>query len=644
MDTYIVTFKVAGVNPDKKIEVAKGELCPKQAPPKAPNGEVFAGWFYDELGAEQEFDFGTVQITKNLTVTAKFDVTGHTVQFLSGSVDDNDSVVVYSASVADGGTLSEISVDIPDKTDSGSGLVFTGKWLIDGVAADYFTFDSTQVNDNLKLVPEFALGYRIYFVTNGKTSIEPQVVLDGATISVLPTPQRDGYTFDGWHEDKDCNNPGYSGSAFNLSTPITSSTSPGTLYAKWNGNTVPYTLVYWVEKANIPLDKMVSEAEKHDFSNYEYVTSKSLTATAGSIFTETSGSNPIQPIAQTDTNLNAAKTANEAMKYSSYEFTSGGIVAGNGESVINVYYTRNIYTFVFDIHTNGTGVGSTAVFSDYNRNYIDNNAYILHDGETYQKPGTASENVKYSFQGKFDLQIPGLWPEYTEICNSTYPQSGWYHSLINGTPHNNVLAITNYQGDAGEATLIDGDPGNDYVIKIAPQWNTQSGLALVYRCHYLEATQAELDYISEQEITVPAHNATDTVGSEFRPYISYNNKTYVYHPEYSGSGYYNVGVQLISIPGFTFTSGLYNGNPAIANYSTTGNVGGSTVYHAYCVFNRNVNTLTLDVNSGTGSVSTPTQTIAYGDPIPTLPIPTNTNSNLTFVGWYSMLSSSGEIP
>ncbi|MDR0854347.1 MAG: InlB B-repeat-containing protein, partial [Clostridiales Family XIII bacterium] len=108
-DVYTVTFKVAGVNPDKKIEVAKDELCPKQTPPKATSGEVFSGWYYeDEIGNEQAFDFDTVKITKDLTITAHFAVTGHTVQFLSGTVDDNNSVVLYSASAADGGTLPEV--------------------------------------------------------------------------------------------------------------------------------------------------------------------------------------------------------------------------------------------------------------------------------------------------------------------------------------------------------------------------------------------------------------------------------------------------------------------------------------------------------------------------------------------------------
>jgi uncharacterized repeat protein (TIGR02543 family) len=368
-DVCTVTFKAAGSPDDKKVEVAKGEKCPVQSPPAAESGKVFAGWYYiDEEDAEHQFNFSSDIITEDLTLTARFDVAGYTVQFLSGSL--LDGVVLYSANVSSSGaTLAAVHVDIPDSL-TPPGQVFAGEWYIGDTIGDtneIFQFDITPVTKNLKLVPKFVPGYHVWFVTNGENAIEPQIVQLGGN-AVRPSgsddPKRKGYTFAGWYEKKDL-----SGSPFDFSSGITKSM---TLYGKWTGDNVDYTVVYWLEKPNLMPDNYpeptwtlkdqtpaaqgsgeLSYDQIHDVNNYIFAYSEKKTsgAPAGtSINAPSAGfaSSGIKAINELLDPLTTGSTT--TMKFAKYAWGNTNVqVAGDGSTVVNVYFTRNIWTVNYNI-------------------------------------------------------------------------------------------------------------------------------------------------------------------------------------------------------------------------------------------------------------------------------------------------------
>ncbi len=71
--------------------------------------------------------------------------------------------------------------------------------------------------------------YTVTFNSNGGTSIDPQTVESGSTITAPATPTQDGYTFSGWYLD---------GSPYDFNTPVTADI---TLTAQWTatGSTTP---------------------------------------------------------------------------------------------------------------------------------------------------------------------------------------------------------------------------------------------------------------------------------------------------------------------------------------------------------------------------------------------------------------------
>ncbi len=67
--------------------------------------------------------------------------------------------------------------------------------------------------------------YAVTFETNGGTPVEKQIIKGGTSITVLPTPVKEGYIFGGWFKDEALTQP------FDISEKITSKVN---LYAKWN--------------------------------------------------------------------------------------------------------------------------------------------------------------------------------------------------------------------------------------------------------------------------------------------------------------------------------------------------------------------------------------------------------------------------
>lgn len=84
--------------------------------------------------------------------------------------------------------------------------------------------------------------FQLTFETNGGSYVAGQTVPYGATVSLPETaPVRNGYDFDGWYADPELTQ------AVAGSVTVTGDT---TLYAKWKGKTVDYTIVYMLEEYN----------------------------------------------------------------------------------------------------------------------------------------------------------------------------------------------------------------------------------------------------------------------------------------------------------------------------------------------------------------------------------------------------------
>lgn len=291
-DTNTITYIFQKKNGEQTEEIARqivkeGDTL-LEPEVKTGENEKFTGW-------DPAVTFGTVgeiTETKTITVTAKIEK----VYYIFFK--DNTGRVVATKECTDGQTVSDFSdVTFPVGPDES----ITG-WYFD--AANTQKADSVTINGkNVTLYAKVEKGYWITFDANGGSYTAPVFYANGtAAAAPVTNPTLPGYSFDGWYLDKDCTNPA------NFSE-ITTST---TVYAGWEAANTTYTVIHWQENA--------------DDNGYSYVASDEK-----------------QPGAS------GAQTAARAKSYPGFtaQTITQETIAGDGSTIVNVYYKRNLYEVKF---------------------------------------------------------------------------------------------------------------------------------------------------------------------------------------------------------------------------------------------------------------------------------------------------------
>lgn len=275
--------------------------------PEAPeiDGKYFLGWF----NGETEFtNFGqelTVDESAELTLTAKY------VEAYYAFFENDEGVVIETIKSAEGQTIDVSDVTFP----VGANESIVG-WELDGetYAGDYI-FGASDVT----FTPVVQTGAWLTFDSQGGTYIAPQFYNGQENPQQPAEPERVGYEFDGWYTDAECTQQ------FNFNATLTAS---DTIYAKWNANhNTQYTILYWIENA--------------DDDGYTYVDSRQSSGTTGGSVNLTSYDTSTDRIGRGDRNhftYNSDKTQAEL---------SNVTIAGDGSTVVNVYFSRNYYTLTF---------------------------------------------------------------------------------------------------------------------------------------------------------------------------------------------------------------------------------------------------------------------------------------------------------
>ena len=142
-------------------------------------------------------------------------------------------------------------------------------------------------------------GHWIHFNSDGGSYVAPQFVT-GNTIPPAD-PARPGFSFEGWYEE--------SGKQFTFGSPLTSNI---TLTAHWKSNTsTKYTVIHWQEKA-----------DESGWSLHE---------------------------TETKTGGTGAQTAAASKSYPGFtaQTITQQTINGDGSTIVNVYYKRNVYDVKF---------------------------------------------------------------------------------------------------------------------------------------------------------------------------------------------------------------------------------------------------------------------------------------------------------
>ena len=304
-----------------KFVDAKGNIVSKQTvktgdtliTPTAPDvaGKVFVGWQEGETKFEDFNTALTITETKTREIIAKYEDALY-VYFYN----PDGTQIMCTEKVGDHEVhgYTDVSYDV----DSTHKLV--------GWAAE--ANGTTNIADKIK-VPEgstsvnvYAIikeGYWISFDSNGGSIVDSQFVLNGdkLVLNKSTTPTKPGYTFNGWYND---------------STKVENGatvTNPMTLKAHWTAAEVNYTINYWQQK--VTDDKNATDAQK----TYEYVEAVTEKATTG---TKISATN--------------SKTY-KGFKYNANNSSKDVEIAGDGTTIINVYYDRVLCTVNFYVDKGG---------------------------------------------------------------------------------------------------------------------------------------------------------------------------------------------------------------------------------------------------------------------------------------------------
>ena len=363
--TYI--FK-AKITEDNNTEVSRQIVKTGDSliTPTAPEiaGKAFVGWY---LGNTKFEDFNTtltVTETKEIEINAKYEDALY-VYFYN----PDGTKIMRTQKVADheAHDYSSVTYDV-DATHKLVGWAAkpNGK---DNIATN-IAVPADEVSTSVYAIIE--QGYWVTFDSDGGSNIDSQFVFDKISLNGI-TPTKPGYTFTGWYNGEEKVENG------------TKVTAPMTLKAHWNASEVNYTINYWQQK--VTDDKDAADDQKH----YDYVSSEIKKATTGSLVSA-------------DGN---AKSYN-GFKYNANNSSKDVAIAGDGTTIINVYYDRVLCTVNFYIYeSSGLFYGSWKINKTVTGLYGASLPEGAWDTSTYKWYDSKNRNMGCVLLTSFDFETAG---------------------------------------------------------------------------------------------------------------------------------------------------------------------------------------------------------------------------------------------
>lgn len=495
--------------------------------------------------------------------------------------------------------------------------------------------------------------YLMNFDLDGGYGVEPIYARYGAPINV-GTPTKPGYTFNGWDPE----------------LPATMPAESATHKATWKVGTTSYTVVYWYENA--------------DDDGYSYVADQTITDVAPGI--------SVSSDAYRDADFN-----NKDAKHFTYnkDKIDNVTVAGDGSTILNVYFTRNTYTLTFK-----GGQKTLTCGKEEHTHTRDGWYYVAFDGTyyyggcyppgSYEGLGTGTGGAKKPTCGKSehthsskcyttsDLTITA---KYQADIHKNFPikdgdETIWW-KVPNGTETYGELDQQTYLGS------IDTMPGENITFK---KYDTESGAKIYYYVETLNGTSGDttyngknytqykvidLDYSTNTNLTYKEefHPITGFTQGDSNPTLpkdgevrmqennylyytrnSYNLKFYNYNADVAGEG---GSVQYEApLSGYEFTPAypamLEEGAYAFAGwYTTAGCYAGSevnwatatmpasdvTLYAKWVPVTHTVKTYQTENDLNSSAPAQETWTVSHGKTVENPP-ENPSKGEYTFVGWF----------
>ena len=367
--------------------VAKGEELLEPPAPTKENAR-FVGWYVGET----PLSFGAVAAVSGteVTVTARFEEYSY-VYFMN---EDGTQVVYYTAAGVAGEKVAEADLN------AATAKVELTMDKEKGVVGWSTTPDSDTPDKTITFAagvtyvyPVVKTGFWVTFNTDGGDYMAPQFRMEALNLSTV-TPTRSGYTFTGW---LDANG-----------NSVTTVSAEATVTAQWKASSnTKYTVIHWLENAN---DNKYS--------------SKDIEIKSGT------------------TGAKTAATAKSSKDEDYQGFTAQKIeqktIAGDGSTIVNIYYKRNVYTVKFYSNYGRKEYTDLRITAKYGANISDK--WPTRDGS--RSWSVTSDTNKGPYQSNIDI-MPLDGAKFYGPRTGKGSETAYYYVEVlpgeSGTEHNGVV-------------------------------------------------------------------------------------------------------------------------------------------------------------------------------------------------------------
>ena len=475
--------------------------------PETPEKEHarFVGWYTDVTEGEVFDAFGEEgELTESIDTVlyARYE----TVFYVYYMDEKHEKVIFTQTYHADGEKV--VVADVPFVTsDTEAALI---GWSTD-LKEDPDTFAGTKdlaiEGDDLTLYPVVAKAHWITFKSDGGSVTEPVFVRTGEITTKPEDPVRAGYAFAGWYEDEACMK------AFSFGGELSANV---TLYAKWDAVRVNYTVLYWQENA--------------DDDGYSLKESEVRQGLTGAL-TEASASKSYKGFSASTRKLVVQQT-----------------IAGDGSTVVHVYYDRNIYTVKF--MRNGRAIEELTITAKYGANIsnqwpsrrkdLDNtypsNWRISRNGDKYQSgiatmpiPGdTANPNVFYYVDQNGNYTIETRF--YLEGLDGNYVLD--HTDSFRSRRRDWTTTDNDYYPIKGFTVRMSGDPSSPRIGSGVTTFDWRENIH-GWNFYYSRNSYAIHFYDGENELTSKIFKyQADISGADFTPQPPTGREDYVFQGWY----------------------------------------------------------------------------------------------------------------
>ncbi len=620
---YEITFNSLGGKIDiDKIEVTYDSVY-GTLPIPTKEGYSFVGWYDD---SDNKITSVTqVKITKNTELKAKYTANEYEINFnpVDGSTNINNKKVTYDSEYGE--------LPVPIKT----GYSFIG-WYDD--SSQKITSNAiVKVAANQTLTARYEVNtYKVTLEPNGGTTeINELNITFEANYSNLPTPTKEGYTFDGWYDDSNNN--------------VTEQTQMlraenHTLYAKWTAN--KYLIKFntnngeEIEEKEVTYNEKIGElpiAKKEGYTFSSWYKDSKLTEeiTSDDIYKYTSS-----------ITLYAKYTPNEYLI--TFDSVDGTLTSQSNTKVVTYdseygelpSAIKTGYTFIGWFNSDNEEIKSSDIVNIISpqiltAKYTPNKYEITLD----PKEGSVTPN-------KTEVTFDSNYGTLPEAEREGYTFIGWFNSDDEQILESTKVQITSndtlyakYSNTAYKITFDSKEGTVETKNKLVEYDKEYGTLPIPEREGYIFNGWYTSEEFNDDEL-IKEDTIVKITGSQTL-YAKYTIKTFkVSFDSRSGADVDTImtvtwGTTFGELPqtsktGYTFT-GWYKshiGDDIVKSDTIVDDLGGDITLYAHWEANK----YTLNYNSVCGTITNNTKEITYDQEIGELEIPSKTGYK--FVNWY----------